>query len=336
MDPFTLAVVAFDQICAFHLALPCAVFEQRPEIGVPPFQLRVCAVEAGPLRTSAGFTVRTPYRLRGLAGAATVIVPSWRDPMERPPEALLTALRRAHAQGARIVGLCLGAFVLAEAGLLDGRPATTHWAYADLFQRRFPQVRLDPGVLYVDDGDIVTSAGTAAGLDCCLHLLRSQCGAEVANAVARSMVVQPHRQGGQSQYIEQPVRDLPAMDAFSATLEWAAAHLDAPHTLDSLADRARMSRRTFTRRFRRETGCTVWAWLLQRRLTLAQRLLETTAQPMEMVASLAGFGSAVVLRQHFRQSLRTSPTSYRKTFQGPGGVTSGPGSASSSARSLPG
>jgi len=318
MDPLTLAVVAFDRICPFHLSLPCAVFEDRHESGLPPFRLRVCAAEPGPLRTTAGFTLRTPYGLRSLADAATIIVPSWRDPAERPPEALLTALRRAHARGARIVGLCLGAFVLAEAGLLDGRPATTHWQFADLFRQRFPLAKLDPDVLYVDDGDIVTSAGTAAGLDCCLHLLRSRWGAAAANAVARSMVVQPHRQGGQSQYIEQPVRALPAMDPFSETLQWAAAHLELPHSLDTLADRARMSRRTFTRRFRRETGSTVWAWLLQRRLAFAQGLLETTAHPVDTVAALAGFGSAVALRQRFRANLHTSPTGYRKVFQGSG------------------
>ena len=315
-DPLSLAVVVFDRISPFHLSVPCVVFEARPELGVPAYQVRICATEAGPLRTSAGFTIATRHGLGALARAATIIVPSWRDPGERPPEALLKALRRAHARGARIVGLCLGAFVLAEAGLLDGRPATTHWNWADVFARRFPQVRLDPDVLYVDDGDVVTSAGTAAGIDCCLHLLRAQCGAEVANAVARRMVVQPHRQGGQSQFIEQPVRVTTARDPFSDTLAWATARLDQPHSLDSLAERSHMSRRTFTRRFRKETGSTVWAWLLQQRLVLAQRLLETTAFSVDHIASLAGFGSAVSLRQHFRRTLQTSPSIYRRTFRG--------------------
>lgn len=315
-DPFSLAVVAFDRISPFHLSVPCVVFEDRPDLGVPPYRLRICAAEPGPLRTTAGFSITTPHGLRSLAQAATIIVPSWRDPLERPPEPLLVALRRAHARGARLVGLCRGAFVLAEAGLLDGRPATTHWHWAERFAQRFPKVRLDPDVLYVDDGDIVTSAGTAAGIDCCLHLLRTQCGAEVANAVARRMVVQPHRQGGQSQFIEQPVRPSPTRDPFAEALEWAAAHLDLPQSVDALAERARMSRRSFTRRFRRETGTTVWTWLLQQRLTLAQRLLETSGHPMDHIAILAGFGSAVSLRLHFRQVLRTSPSAYRRTFQG--------------------
>ncbi|WP_243295143.1 helix-turn-helix domain-containing protein [Geothrix mesophila] len=316
LDPFTLAVVVFDRISPFHLSVPCLVFEDRPDLGIPPYRLRICGVEAGPLRTSAGFTLQAPHGVRGLAGAGTIIVPSWRDPQERPPEALLAALRKAHARGARVVGLCLGAFVLAEAGLLDGRRATTHWNWAERFARQFPRVRLNPGVLYVDEGDVVTSAGTAAGLDCCLHLLRSQCGAEVANAVARRMVVQPHRHGGQSQFIEQPVAPASGRDPFTEALAWAEGHLDHPHTVDTLATRARMSRRTFTRHFRRKTGTTVWAWLLQRRLTFAQRLLETTGHPVEHVAALAGFGSAVSLRLHFRQILKTSPTAYRRAFQG--------------------
>lgn len=316
MDPETIAVVAFDRISPFHLSVPCIVFEDRGLPGMPRFKVKVCAAEKGPLRTNAGFSIGAVHGLRALARAGTIIVPSWRDPMERPPEALLKALRRAHARGARIVGLCLGAFVLAEAGLLDGRQATTHWKWAEAFSRRFPKVRLDPEVLYVDDGDVLTSAGTAAGLDCCLHLLRSQCGAEVANAVARRMVVQPHRQGGQSQFIEQPVRPSPSRDPFSDALDWAAANLSHPHTLDGLADRARMSRRSFTRRFHREKGTTVWTWLLDQRLALAQRLLETTDHAIDHIAIEAGFSSSVSLRLRFREALKTSPSLYRRAFRG--------------------
>ncbi|GLH73462.1 transcriptional regulator [Geothrix limicola] len=316
IPPCNLAVIAFDRISPFHLSVPCAVFEARPDLGVPPYNLRVCGAEPGPLRTSAGFEIRTRHGLGALSWADTIIVPSWRDPLERPPETLLRALQRAHARGARIVGLCLGAFVLAEAGLLDGRPATTHWHWADLFSRRFPQVRLDADVLYVDDGEVLTSAGAAAGIDCCLHLLRSRCGAEVANAVARRMVVQPHRQGGQAQFIEQPVPPSPELNPFTETLAWARAHLDRPHSLDSLAERARMSRRSFTRRFQKETGTTVWSWLMQQRLAFAQRLLETTDHPIDHVATLAGFGSAVSLRLRFREALGTAPIAYRRSFRG--------------------
>src|SRR5262245_430214 len=201
----TIAVVAFDGISPFHLSVPCLVFEDRSDVGVPRFELLVCTAEPGALQTTAGFTIQVDLGLEAIRKASIVIVPSWHDALDPPPKALLQALQAAHRRGARIVGLCLGAFVLAEAGLLDGRPATTHWHVAAEFAQRFPKVLLQPDVLYVDDGDILTSAGTAAGIDCCLHLLRSQHGAEVANRVARRMVVAPHRQGGQAQYIEQPV-----------------------------------------------------------------------------------------------------------------------------------
>jgi transcriptional regulator GlxA family with amidase domain len=206
--------------------------------------------------------------------------------------------------------------VLAAAGLLDGRRATTHWAWADDLAGRYPQVRVDRDVLYVDEGNVVTSAGGAAGIDCCLHILRRLHGAEIASRVARRMVVPPHRQGGQAQYIEQPLRETPGDDRFARMLEWVQAHPDEPHTLDALAGRVFMSRRTFTRRFRQATGTTVGAWLLNQRLALAQRLLETTARPIALIAQESGFGSEVSLRQHFRKSLKVSPARYRKEFRG--------------------
>ena len=313
----TVAVVAFDGISPFHLSVPCMVFgPDMSGAGVPRFELRVCAVEPGPLRTTAGFGIVAPRGLSALAGAGIVIVPSWRDPLERPPEALLRALRAAHRRGARIVGLCLGAFVLAEAGLLDGRPATTHWALVPSFAQRYPQVQLRPDVLYVDDGYVLTSAGTAAGIDCCLHLLRTLHGADAAARVARRMVVAPHRQGGQAQYIEQPVAQSHADDRLSGVLEWALKHLNHAHSLDALAQRAVMSRRTFTRHFRQATGTTVGQWLLNQRLARAQRLLETTDRAIDVVAGDAGFGSAVSLRQHFAAAFNTSPSGYRRQFRG--------------------
>lgn len=317
MTADTVAVVAFDRISPFHLSVPCAVFgENRRDAGVPPFRLLVCAAERGPLRTTAGFEILAPHGLRALERARTVIVPSWRDPLEAPPAPLLAALRRAAARGARVVGLCLGAFVLAEAGLLDGRRATTHWRWAETFSRRYPQVRLDADVLYVDEGDVLTSAGTAAGIDCCLHLLRRDYGAEVANTVARRMVVQPHRQGGQAQFVEHPLPASPRGDAISEVLAWAARHLHQPLDLDTLAERAHMSRRTFTRRFRASTGTTPLQWLLHQRVVLAQRLLETTGHAVERIAAEAGFGSALSLRQHFDAALGMTPSDYRRAFRG--------------------
>jgi transcriptional regulator GlxA family with amidase domain len=315
--PHVVAAIAFDGISPFHLSVPCVVFgENRDAGGVPVFDFRVCALEAGTLSTTAGFSIAATHGLKALDDAHTIIVPSWRDPDEAPPAELLEALRRAHARGAQLVGLCLGAFVLAAAGILDGRTATTHWAWAGDFARRFPRVRLDPDVLYIDDGDVLTSAGTAAGLDCCLHVLRGLCGAQAANYVARRLVVSPHRQGGQAQYIEQPVPPNLRGDRLSGLLEWVAGNLDMPHTLDSLAERALMSRRTFTRRFRLATGATVGAWLLAQRLARAQQLLESSDQSVEAIAASAGFGSTASLRQHFQEAFRTSPSAWRREFRG--------------------
>jgi len=317
--PITVAVVAFDGISPFHLSVPCLVFgENRTAIGVPAFRLLVCATHKGRLRTSAGFDIDVTHDLAALRRAAIVIVPSWRDTTERPAAELVAALQRAHRRGAQIVGLCLGAFVLADAGLLDGRDATTHWGYAGAFASRYPAVRLDANVLYVDHGDVLTSAGTAASLDCCLHLLRQRCGAEVANRVARRLVVAPHREGGQAQFIEQPLPAAQRDGKLQALLDWVVQHLDQPHSVDSLASRVAMSRRTFTRRFRQTTGTTLLQWLLNQRLAHARRLLETTNRAVEWVALEAGFGSAVSLRQHFAASLGTSPTRYRAQFQAAG------------------
>ncbi|MBW8809557.1 MAG: helix-turn-helix domain-containing protein [Lysobacter sp.] len=311
-----LAVVAFDRISPFHLSVPCLVFENRGEGDLPLFELRVCAAEPAPLRTRAGFDIATRHGLKSLDWADTVIVPSWRDGEERPPDALLKALRRAHERGAHIVGLCLGAYVLAEAGLLDGRRATTHWGWSEHFAARYPRVELQRDVLYVDDGRITTSAGTAAALDCCLHLLRRRHGAQIANRVARRLVVAPHRQGGQAQYIEQPLPASAQDDRLAAVLAWALAHLDQAHSLDALAQRALMSRRSFTRHFRDATGTTVGEWLAGQRLARAQRMLETSEHGLDAIAVQTGFGTAASLRQHFAARLGTSPSAYRRGFRG--------------------
>lgn len=313
-----IGIIAFDGISPFHLSVPCLVFgEDRRDDGIPLPLIHICAERPGRLQTTAGFPIEVSEGLDRLSEVGTVIVPSWRAPDEQASEQLLEALRAAHRRGVKILGLCLGAFVLAQAGLLDGRRATTHWRSAEIFSLRFPFVKFDPNVLYVEDGDVLTSAGTVASLDCCLHLLRARIGAELANQVARRLVVSPHRQGGQAQFIEQPVPTRAEGDRMSEALDWAQRHLDQALGLDSLAERALMSRRTFTRRFRERTGTTFSKWLNSQRLAFAQRLLETTDLPIGDIAFSTGFGSALSLRQHFAENLRTSPSAYRREFRGP-------------------
>lgn len=311
----SVAALAVHGVAPFELAVACEVFGiDRPELADPWYRFVVCAGEPPPLRTGAGFTIDTPHGLDDLVRADTVVVPAWsRD--EEPPEAVLDALREAHRRGARVLSFCSGAFVLAAAGLLDGRRATTHWMYAERLAARYPQVRVDPDVLYVDEGRVLTSAGTAAGIDLCLHVVRLDHGAEVANAVARRMVVPPHRDGGQAQYVEAPVPASPAEDDLGATLAWAVEHLNEPLTVERLARHARLSPRTFARRFKAATGTTPLRWLLAQRVVLAQRLLETTDQPVELVARACGFGTAAGLRQHLFRALSTSPLAYRRTFR---------------------
>lgn len=320
MQAETIAVIAFDQISPFLLSIPATVFREDADLpDLPRFRLLVCSAETPVLQSNGGFSLQTEHTLQDAVQADIVIVPSWRDPQEMPPEPLLQCLQAAHSRGALVVGLCLGTYVLAAAGLLDGRSATTHWRWSADLGQRYPQITLKPDVLYVDEGDIITSAGVAAGIDCCLHLLRRLHGAEAASHVARRMVVPPHRQGGQAQYIELPLSKSATEDRFSQQLEWLQRHLEQPHSLDSLATRFCMSRRTFTRRFRQVTGTTVGAWLLNQRLALAQRLLESTAKPIDLVAQEAGFGSEVSLRQQFSKLLQTSPARYRREFRGTAG-----------------
>lgn len=308
-----VAVVAFDRISAFHLSVPCMVFgDALPDDS--PFEVVVCAAEPGTLRTRTGFGLTDLAPLSVLKKADAIVVPSWRDVHEPVPEKLLKALREAHGRGATIVGLCLGAHVLAEAGLLHGRRATTHWEYATAFAQRFPTVDVDADVLYVEDANVLTSAGTAAGIDACLHLLRQRLGAAEANRVARRMVVSPHREGGQAQFIEQPLPRTAGGARLARLIDAVRERLHEQHTLDSLADEASMSRRTFTRQFKALTGTTVQSWLLAERLALSQRLLERTDQPIDNVSGLAGFGSVVSLRHHFRQSFGVSPTAWRRNF----------------------
>ncbi|TIS87977.1 helix-turn-helix domain-containing protein [Mesorhizobium sp.] len=310
-----VAAIAFDGISPFHLSVPCLVFgDDRTALGLPRFDFRVCAIENGPIRTDAGLTITVPHGLSALDDADIVIVPSWRNLEDPPPAALTEALRRAHRRGALIVGLCLGTFAIAATGLLSGRRATTHWAYTEQLQALYPDIIVDADVLYVDDGDVVTSAGVAAGLDCCLHVVRARYGAEAALRLARQIVLSPHRQGGQAQFIERPLAKSENTDRFAQALDTVVRTLGDAHSLDSVAGAAGLTRRTFTRRFQKSIGTSFGDWLTEQRVQLAQRLLESTSQSMDAVAFQAGFGSATSLRQHFAARLRTSPAQYRREF----------------------
>ena len=270
--PIKVGIVVFDDIIPFHLSVPCAVFEQaKREDGTPFYPLMICATHRGPLKTNSGFSIMAEHDLTLLQQADVIVVPSWSNPSIAPPAELLLALQHAAQRGAQIVGLCLGAFVLAAAGLLSQRRATTHWRWMADFERLYPDVAIDRDVLYIDEGKIVTSAGTAASINCCLHLVREQCGVDVANTVARMLVVPPHRQGGQAQYIEQPVYQSAGNDRFMAALSWVTENLQQALTLEQLAEKALMSRRSFTRRFNQTTGSCFSEWLVNQRLALAQR-----------------------------------------------------------------
>jgi transcriptional regulator GlxA family with amidase domain len=283
------------------------------------YRVRVATLDGGPVRTSGGYSVLPEHDAAIVPTAQTLVVPAvYGGPAmtEGTLPADVTALLRDAAGSARLVSLCTGAFVLAAAGLLDGRPATTHWLYTDGFRRLFPAVRLDPDVLFVDDGDVLTSAGNAAGIDLLLHLLRRDHGTEVANRVARRSVVAPWREGGQSQFVERPV-PADGDSGTAATRAWAVERLGDSLTLADLAGHARMSVRTFTRRFREETGTSPQQWLAAQRLALARQLLESTDHPVDRIAADAGFGTAASLRGQLRAAIGVSPLTYRRTYRGP-------------------
>jgi transcriptional regulator GlxA family with amidase domain len=319
VSPHEVAVVAVDRVVGFELGLPYRLLGLAEDAdGSPLYRVRIATLDGRPVRTADGFSVLPDHDGSVLRTAGTVIVPGiMGGPMVRegriPPE-LRDALRDA-AGHARMVSICTGSSVLAAAGLLDGRPAATHWRDVDSFRRNFPSVRLDPDVLFVDDGDVLTSAGVAAGIDLLLHLVRRDHGSEVANRVARRSVVAPWRDGGQSQFIERPVPE-PGDAGTAATRAWAMERLDRPLTLADLAAHARMSVRTFTRRFREETGTSATQWLLQQRVSHARHLLETTDTPVERVATDAGFGTTASLRQHLHTAIGVAPLAYRRTFRG--------------------
>lgn len=311
-----VAVLLFSGGPIFESSIPLSVFGiDRQDAGVPRYRLLVSAGEEGPLRTTGGLELTAPHGLEAIARAGTVVVPAWRSITSPPPEEALDALRRAHEEGARIVGLCTGAFVLAAAGLLDGRPATTHWMYAPTLAKRYPSVHVDPRELFVDDGDVLTSAGTAAGIDLCLHIVRTDHGNEAAGALARRLVVPPRRSGGQERYLDRSLPEEIGADPLAEVVAWALEHLHEQFDVETLAARAYMSRRTFDRRFRSLTGSAPLQWLITQRVLQAQRLLETSDYSVDEVAGRCGFRSPVALRGHFRRQLGSSPAAYRAAYR---------------------
>lgn len=327
--PHTVGVLVFDGMAPFELGVVVEVFGlPRPELGERPwYRLLVCSEQPGQeLRAVGGFGLRAEYGLDALGDADTVIVLGVPDPAGPVSPALVDVLRRAHARGARLVSICSGAFALAAAGLLDDRRATTHWRYARQLAERHPRVRVDPGVLYVDNGSVLTSAGSAAGIDLCLHLVRADHGPEVANTVARRFVAPPHRDGGQAQYIEAPLGPAPTGDdGVGRSMAWALERLHQPITVGALARAACMSERSYLRHFARRNGVSPMRWVLSQRVAASLALLESGEGTVEEVAAAVGFDSGGAYRHHFTRTMRTTPTAYRKTFAGgaeprPGGV----------------
>jgi transcriptional regulator GlxA family with amidase domain len=305
-----VAILALESVVPIDLAIPAQVFDGRDG---SPYRALLCAIEPGPVRTTTGFDVVATHGLEALAQADTIVVPGFDADDRVSPEPALEALAGATARGQRVVSICTGAFALAAAGVLDGRRATTHWWHAAELAARYPAVTVDPDVLYVDEGTVLTSAGVAAGVDLCLHLIRRDHGAELANKVARRIVVPAHRDGGQAQFIERPVPNL-AGESLEPTRAWALARLTEPLTVAAMARHACVSERTFARRFVGETGTTPLQWLLHQRVLLARDRLETTRASIDQIAADCGFGTAANLRLHFRRLLSTTPTAYRRTF----------------------
>ncbi|WP_435864381.1 helix-turn-helix domain-containing protein [Streptomyces phaeochromogenes] len=305
-----MVVTLLEETSLFELAVPCAVFAGEG------YQLTLCATApGGTQRAPGGLRLEAEHGLESLREADLIVVPACMMDGYEPPVALLDALREAHARGARIASLCSGAFVLAAAGLLDGRPAATHWMYAEELRRRHPYVRVDDRSLYVDDGSILTSAGTAAAIDLCLHIVRGDYGTAAASEVGRRMVVAPHREGDQTQYALPSAPVPPQAEGLGPVLDWALTRLHRSLTIAELASRAGMSTRTFGRRFAAEVGVTPLKWLNQQRLARARELLETTDLGVDTVAERSGLGSADSLRQHFHRALATTPAAYRRTFR---------------------
>jgi transcriptional regulator GlxA family with amidase domain len=311
-----VAIVLYDGFTPFDLGVACEIFGDDRWVppGDPWYRLFICGDTSAPVTAEGGFQILVPHGLEILAKVDTVIVPATYRPTE-VPERVHEALRQAHDRGCRILSFCAGAFVLAGSGLLDGRRVATHWAECEELSRLHPLLTVDADVLFVDEGDILTGAGSVASIDLCLHIVRQDYGSEVATQLARQLVVPPQRDGGQAQFIERPLPVLDPSDLFADTVAWVQEHLDEQVTVEDLAARSAMSPRTFARRFRAETGTTPYQWLLRQRVNLAQRLLEMTDLSVEAVAEACGLSTAANLRKHFSRLVHTSPQAYRSTFK---------------------
>lgn len=316
MSPPLVVSLAYDRLALFEFAIAAEFFAlARPEMDFLPYRFAVAAADPPPLRALGGVRIEVDGGLELLSDANLIVVPGWRDLDVVPDPAVTQALRAATARGARVVSICSGVFLLAHAGLLDGRRATTHWRYTDQLARQFPAISVAPDVLYVDEGNVMTSAGSAAGIDLLLHLVRKDYGPAVATMFARRMVVPPHRDGGQSQFVVQPIA-VRTNDRVASVADWMAANLSGAITIETLADRAAMSVRTFSRRFRAATGAAPIEWLIRLRVRRAQDLLESTDAPIDHIADAAGFGAPETLRHHFRKVVGTSPSAWRSSFRG--------------------
>jgi len=313
--PPLVVTLASDRLAMFEFGIAAEFFAlARPELDFVPYRFAVAAADPLPLRGLGGIRVDVDGGLDLLRDANLIVVPGWRDLDETPRPEITTALRDAVEHGARVASICSGAFLLAHAGLLDGRRATTHWRHTERLARLFPKIRVEPDVLYIDEGNVMTSAGSAAGIDLLLHLVRKDYGPHIANTFARRMVVPPHRDGGQAQFA-QPVVGYDPHSDLAPALEWARANLGERLTVDRLAAVAHMSPRTFARRFRDTLGVTPLTWLVQQRVRVAQELLETSDEPVERIAGRVGFGTAANLRQHFHRVTSVSPQTYRQVFR---------------------
>jgi AraC family transcriptional activator FtrA len=309
-----VAAVACEPLCTFELGCVVELFSlPRPELETSWYQFGLCAKERRLMRAEGGFLIRIPHSLGLIDRADIVIIPGWRNVDDTPPAALLQKLRRAHDGGARICSICSGAFVLAAAGLLDGRAATTHWRYAGRLQNRYPSIDVRANELYVDEGSIITSAGSAAGLDMLLHMVRRDYGSRIANVVAQRLVIAPHRDGGQAQFLPRPIPPDP-QNPLGVLLQWIRANPAVPHNLSSLARRARMSPRTLQRHFLQATGLSPLQWVVRERVAMAKELLENTTAPLWKVCETAGFTAEETFRRHFRLVTGTSPYRYRQRF----------------------
>ncbi len=314
-SPLVVAV-AYDRLCTFEFSCAVELFSlERPELQVNWYRFAVCAAEPGKLRAAGGITIEAPYTLRLLDKADVIIIPGWRDVDELPSPQLIKKIQNAYARGARFCTICSGVFVLAAAGILDGKSVTTHWRYADKLAKRYPSIKVDADALYVDAGQVITSAGSAAGLDMLLYLIRKDYGVKIANQVAQRLVIAPHREGGQAQYIPRPIAQ-DERGRLSQLLDWIRKHPAREHKLADLAQRAAMSERTLQRQFLALTGYSPYEWIIRERVAIAKELLESSDSSVSNILELTGFGSEETFRRQFKRVAATSPIAYRKQFFG--------------------